>query len=157
MAYIFLQIQALCALILSIAIFLAARNPESITTFKSLLGLIIVIIAIIGEALADKQLRDFKKESISKKICNQGLWAVSRHPNYFFEWLNWAGIALLAINLNGDWSVGFFALTAPLMMYLLLRYASGVPHVEKHLSSTRPDEFQEYKRKVNVFFPGFPK
>ena len=60
--YIFLQIQALCALILSIAIFPAARNPEPINTFKSLLGLIIVVIAIIGEALADKQLRDFKTE-----------------------------------------------------------------------------------------------
>jgi len=86
-----------------------------------------------------------------------GLWSLSRHPNYFFEWLNWVGIALLAINMNGKWPLGLLALSAPLMMYWLLRYVSGVPHVEKHLLTTRPTEFREYQKNVNVFFPGFRK
>ena len=155
--YAFLQIQALCALVLSLAVYLAARNPEPINSIKDFFALLVIFIAICGEALADKQLRDFKKISISKKLCDSGLWSLSRHPNYFFEWLNWVGIALLAININGTWPHGLFALLAPLMMYWLLRYVSGVPHVENHLLTTRPTEFREYQKNVNVFFPGFRK
>jgi steroid 5-alpha reductase family enzyme len=155
--YAFLQIQALCAFVLSLAVYLAAKNPEPLNSTKDLIALIIVFIAISGEALADKQLRDFKNISTPKKLCDMGLWNLSRHPNYFFEWLNWVGIALLAININGKWPLGLLALSAPLMMYWLLRYVSGVPHVEKHLLATRPSEFQQYQKHVNVFFPGFRK
>jgi steroid 5-alpha reductase family enzyme len=155
--YFFLQIQALCGFILCFAIYLAARNPEPLLSVKDLFALIIVFVAIVGEALADKQLRDFKKISRSKQVCNVGLWRLSRHPNYFFEWLNWVGIAILAMNMYGEWLFGFFALSAPLMMYWLLRYVSGVPHVEKHMLETRPVEFQEYQKSVNVFFPGLRK
>ena len=51
-----------------------------------IIALAVGLISFIGVTIADKQLLNFKKNN-SKKVCDIGLWKYSRHPNYFFEWL----------------------------------------------------------------------
>ena len=149
--FIFLQIQAFCALILGYSFLLSALKPK--VDILDITGLIIVIIALMGEALADKQLDDFRSSGIKNGVCDKGLWKYSRHPNYFFEFLFWCGIATSAISLNEGNLVSFLAFAAPIMMYLLLRYASGIPPLEAYMLQTRGKAFAEYQRTTSPFFP----
>ena len=153
--FLFLQIQAVCGFLLAMAIGLAGTNPAPFPAILDLAGLTVALIALIGEATADAQLRTFRRESKGHKaVCERGLWAWSRHPNYFFEWLFWCAIALLALNFSGGHYRGWFALIAPLMMYWLLVHASGIPPLEKYMLESRGDAFRSYQARVNAFFPG---
>ena len=153
--FIFLQIQAFCAIILSCSLLLSAQKHT--IDFLDILAAIIIIIALMGEALADKQLNDFRNMGIRNGVCNNGLWKYSRHPNYFFEFLFWCGIALSAINLNEGSPISILAFAAPIMMYLLLRYASGIPPLEAYMLQTRGEVFAEYQQTTSPFFPLPPK
>lgn len=151
----FLQIQAVCGFVLAVAIGLAGTNPAPFPTSVDFLAVAVALIALAGEALADAQLRRFRRENRGRKaVCETGLWAWSRHPNYFCEWLFWCAVALLALNFSGSHPWGWFALAAPLMMYWLLVYASGIPPLEKSMLESRGDAFRDYQARVNAFFPG---
>lgn len=146
----FLQAQAAAGLVLVACLVLAATGPAR----PSLLGLAaaaLALVALAGEAIADAQLGRWKRRRIVNGICDIGLWSRSRHPNYFFEWLFWLAVALIA--LDGAAAATPLALAAPAMMYYLLRHASGVPHVEAHMRRTRPAAFEAYAARVPVFFP----
>ena len=151
----FLQAQAAIALLLVGAVMLAAHHPDP--HFRWLDGLAIVIFAlgIMGEALADSQLHNFKRNAAPHTICDKGLWSWSRHPNYFCEWLCWYAFPLLAI--GGTFTPGWLALLAPLFMYWTLVYASGIPPLEAHMRRTRPEAFAAYARRTNAFFPAPPR
>lgn len=147
--FIFLQIQAGAAFILAIALLAAAHNPAPLG-LGDLLGVVIAVVAILGEALADRQLRLFKTNPANKgSVCNTGLWSLSRHPNYFFEWLFW--LAFVPIGLGYGW--GLVALGAPLMMYALLAHISGVPPLEAHMLRSRGDAYRAYQKQVRPFWP----
>lgn len=151
----FLQVQALCAFVLVVAIYAAATNPAPFPTFFDLLALVIAVVAIAGEAIADAQLSSFRRQNRDRtKVCEDGLWRYSRHPNYFFEWLGWCAWPLLAINLSGEHPWGWAALLAPLLMYVLLVHVSGIPPLEAHMLRSRGDAFRALQRRVNAFFPG---
>jgi steroid 5-alpha reductase family enzyme len=152
----FLQVQAVCGFLLAVAIGLAGTNPAPFPALMDIAGFGVALIALVGEAVADAQLRAFRREKrVGKAVCEIGLWAYSRHPNYFFEWLFWCAIALLALDFSGNHLWGWFALVAPLMMYWLLVYASGIPPLEKYMLESRGDVFRAYQARVNAFFPGF--
>jgi steroid 5-alpha reductase family enzyme len=154
----FLQIQAVCGFLLAVAIGLAGANPAPFPAALDIIGLAVALVALVGEAVADAQLRAFRREKgVGKAVCEKGLWAFSRHPNYFFEWLFWCAIALLALEFSGGYHWGWFALIAPLMMYWLLVYASGIPPLEKYMLESRGDVFRAYQARVNAFFPGPPR
>lgn len=151
----FLQIQAACAFLLSLAFFLAARNPAEWLGAADIIGAAIVIVAIGGEAWSDATLSRFRAtRGPGRSICMDGPWAWSRHPNYFFQWLSWVGVAVIALNFSGAWPQGWLALLAPAFMYWLLAHVSGVPPLEKHMLASRGDAFRAYQAQVNTFFPG---
>jgi steroid 5-alpha reductase family enzyme len=151
----FLQIQAACAFLLSLTIFLAARNPAPFGQPQDFIGAALLVVAIAGEALADATLRKFRSDQNNKgRVCDRGLWGWSRHPNYFFEWLGWVAYAVIAIDFAGQWREGWRALAGPLFMYWLLAHVSGVPPLERHMLLSRGDAFRAYQKQVNVFFPG---
>ena len=146
---LFLQIQAGAALVLSIAVMAAAHNPAPLG-LPDALGVIVAVLAIAGEAVADRQLTAFKQDPANKgKVCDVGLWGLSRHPNYFFEWLFWLAFPLIGIGYGWGW----VALLAPLQMYWLLVHASGIPPLEAHMMRSRPEAFADYKRRVRAFWP----
>lgn len=152
-----LQKQALVSLPLALSILLAAHNPSPDLRAQDLLAILVAGGAILGEWLADHQLRAYKREPAGKDICDRGLWAWSRHPNYFFEWLGWIAYPLFAIDLAGSYPWGWLSLAGPVCMYWLLRHVSGVPPLEQHLLETRYDAYRAYQARTSAFFPLPPK
>jgi len=153
--FVFLQIQAAAALILVLAVRLAAIRPGPFPAAGDGLGLALLLIAVVGEAIADAQLARFAQANKGRKaVCDAGLWAWSRHPNYFFEWLGWCAWAVVAIDPAWPW--GWMALAAPLLMYVLLVHVSGIPPLEAHMLKSRGAAFDAYRARVNAFFPGPP-
>jgi len=148
--------QALVSLPLALSIFIAAHNPAPGLGLTDILAVLICAVAVLGEALADAQLRAF---IATRKggVCERGLWRFSRHPNYFFEWLYWVSFPVIAADFSGGYPWGFAAMIGPAMMYWLLRYVSGVPPLEAHMLAKHGDLYRDYQRSTNVFFPGPPR
>jgi steroid 5-alpha reductase family enzyme len=152
--FLFLQSQAAVGVVLVVSIALAAHNPSPTMRLQDIAGLAILLAAIVGEAVADRQLRTFKSEPCNRgAICDVGLWSLSRHPNYFFEWLGWVAYPVIAIDLAGYNPYGWLALAAPACMYWVLVYVSGVPPLEQHMIRTRGEAFRAYQRRTRPFFP----
>jgi steroid 5-alpha reductase family enzyme len=151
----FLQIQAAAALLLATTIFLAARNPAAGLQWSDIAGVVVLLAAVVGEGVADAQLTRFRKNPANKgKVCDAGLWGLSRHPNYFFQWLGWTGYAVIAIGPDGMWLWGWAALAGPALMYWLLVHASGIPPLEAHMMRSRGAAYAAYRKRVNAFWPG---
>lgn len=154
----FLMLQAGAAAVLALSILLAARNPSAGLTPQDGLAALIFVCALVGEGVADWQLATFKSDPTNRgRICDTGLWAWSRHPNYFFEWLGWCAWPVFAINLTGVWPWGWLALTGPAYIYWLLTKVSGVPLLEAHMRRSRPEAFAAYASRTSRFFPRSPK
>lgn len=151
----FLQIQATAAFLLVVTIMIAAHRPGAVPGYADLLGLAIFAIALVGEAVADRQLARFGVDPKNRgHVCDTGLWAFSRHPNYFFEWLVWVAFATIAIDGGGPYIIGWFALAGPVFIYWLLVHISGIPPLEAHMLRSRGKDFRRYQRRVNAFWPG---
>ncbi|MGE0803761.1 MAG: DUF1295 domain-containing protein, partial [Lautropia sp.] len=100
--FLFLQSQAAVGVVLAVTVALAAHNPNPELRLQDFAGLAILLVAIAGEAIADRQLRDFKSNPHNRgKVCDIGLWSLSRHPNYFFEWLTWVAYPVIAVDFAG--------------------------------------------------------
>lgn len=150
--FLFLQIQALAAFILVLAVYLAASNDADFPRAVDILAMLVAAVALWGEGVADAQLARFRKTPEAKtEVCETGLWRYSRHPNYFFEWLFWCCWPILALSseLSSWWSV-----LAPVLMYWLLVHVSGIPPLEEHMLRSRGEKFRALQRRVNAFFPG---
>ncbi len=98
---------------------------------QDIIGIIIWSIGFLILTISDHQLRVFKKFLImnpnsDEKLCKTGLWAYSRHPNLFGESIVWWGIYLLACGVNGGW----ITLWSPILIFILVRFVSGVPTIE---------------------------
>lgn len=146
---LFLEIQALAGYILALAAMAAAHNPLPFG-FPDLLGILVAIVAVAGEAVSDAQLNRFKADPANKgKVCDTGLWSLSRHPNYVCEVLYWVAFPLIGLGYGYGW----FALAAPVMMYWLLVHVSGIPPLEQHMMRSRPEAFADYRRRVRAFWP----
>lgn len=153
-----LQTQGLIGLLLAACVMLSARNPLAGMRFQDCAAIAIFVIAVLGEALADAQLRRYKQVPTNRgRICDTGLWSWSRHPNYFCEWLCWLAYPLLAIDFSGSYQQGFVSLLAPLCIYWLLVHVSGIPPLEAHMLRTREAAFEAYRRRTGAFFPWPPR
>jgi steroid 5-alpha reductase family enzyme len=149
-----LQAQAAVALILAVSVAVAAHNPRPNLGLSDFLGLALLVGALAGEAVSDWQLRRFKSDPASRgRICEAGLWRLSRHPNYFFEWLCWLAYPLIAIDLSGANPLGWITLLAPACMYWVLVHVSGIPPLEAHMLRTRGAQFVALQARTRAFFP----
>ena len=154
----FLMLQAGAGALLVLGILLAARNPALGLSLQDGLAALIFMSALLGEAIADRQLTAFKADHANRgQVCDAGLWAWSRHPNYFFEWLAWCAWPVFAINIDGAWPWGWLALTGPAYIYWLLNHVSGVPLLEAHMHRSRPAAFAAYAARTSRFFPRPPR
>ncbi|MCB0509176.1 MAG: DUF1295 domain-containing protein [Bacteroidetes bacterium] len=104
------------------------------------------VIGLIIESIADYQKFVFKKK-YPKGLMKSGLWAYSRHPNYFGEAVFWWGIALLS-SLAAPFYYGLFS---AICITWLLRYVSGVPMLEKAKEGNL--EYEAYKKSTPIFIP----
>jgi steroid 5-alpha reductase family enzyme len=153
----FLQIQAACAFVLAVAVLAAAANPAPGLRWADLIGVTLLLMAVAGESVADRQMEAFRRNPVNKGgVCDRGLWGLSRHPNYFFEWLGWCAYPLIAIDPSGAYPWGWAALAAPALIYALLVHVSGIPPLEAHMLRSRGDAFRDYQARVSAFWP-WPK
>jgi steroid 5-alpha reductase family enzyme len=117
------------------------------------MGVIIWAVGFIFEAVSDWQLYRFKAVPENKgKVMKKGLWAYTRHPNYFGESLVWWGLFLITLATPGSgWVV-----ISPLLIGFLLLKVSGVTLLEKTIVDSRP-EYAEYIKSTSSFIPWFPR
>jgi steroid 5-alpha reductase family enzyme len=149
-----LQSQAAVGLILALSVGLAAQNTRPAFGAADIVGLALLVGALAGEAMSDWELRRFRSDPANQgQICEAGLWSLSRHPNYFFEWLCWVAYPLLAIDLSGHNPLGWLALAAPAVMYWVLVHVSGIPPLEEHMLRTRGAQFLALQKRTRPFFP----
>jgi steroid 5-alpha reductase family enzyme len=152
------MLQAGAAAFLALSILVAARNPAPGLTLQDGLAGLVFLSALLGEGIADRQLAAFKADPANRgRVCDTGLWAWSRHPNYFFEWLGWCAWPVFAVDFGGAWPWGWLALTGPAYIYWLLTRVSGVPLLEAHMRRSRPEAFAAYAARTSVFFPRPPR
>jgi steroid 5-alpha reductase family enzyme len=113
-----------------------------------------MFVSVAGETTADMQLHAFQKKPQNKgRICDAGLWRWSRHPNYFFEWLAWFVYPVIAIEIFGKYEWAWLSLLAPVVMFILLRFVSGVPPLEEHMRETRGAAWDAYAARTSAFVP----
>jgi steroid 5-alpha reductase family enzyme len=150
--FVFLQNQGLGSIPLVFAIFVAARFPGDALGLQDYLGALILLAGIAGEALADAQLKSFRANPANKgQVCDIGLWRWSRHPNYFFEWFGWLAYPVIALSPNYGW--GLATLLAPVFMYWILVYVTGIPPLEAQMLRSRGDRYRDYQSRTSRFFP----
>lgn len=147
-----LQALFLWAIALNVQLGVAASAPSHFTRFD-LLGLLIWSIGFMFEAVADWQLAAFKSDPANHgRTMRKGLWAFSRHPNYFGEILVWWGVFMITLSQPANlWTV-----ISPVLITLVVLKMTGVPLTEKHISQKRSD-YECYRKKTNAVVPWFPK
>lgn len=112
-------------------------------------GLLVFIAGFLFETVADLQLARFKAEPANAgKTMTEGLWAYSRHPNYFGETVLWWGFGLMAYALNNT-PVAF---AGPAILTFLILKVSGVALLERHLISQK-EGYADYIRTTSAFIP----
>jgi steroid 5-alpha reductase family enzyme len=149
----FFQIQAAWAVLFALPMLGASSSSRPLGLLDAL-AVLIWIIAVGGESIADRQLVKFKANPDNKgKVCRHGLWAWSRHPNYFFEWVHWFAYLILAIGSPLLW----LAVLGPVVMLVFLTRVTGIPMTEARSVKSRGDAYRDYQKKVSPFFPWPPK
>ncbi|MCQ2467234.1 MAG: DUF1295 domain-containing protein [Clostridia bacterium] len=106
----------------------------------SLIGDIVILIGVLLEYFADKQMHSFLSSTTSKTVCQQGLWRLSRHPNYLGEITVWLGVFLAMLPYSIDkwmYGIGFVAVA-------ILFNVVSIPLMEKRQLQRRP-EYSDYK------------
>ena len=152
--FIFFQAQALLAIVLALPFFLAVRQPLAAWTTADMVGLGIWALGVFGESLADHQLARFKENPANRGLtCRAGLWRYSRHPNYFFEWVLWCGMATLALGTPAGWLA---YLSPALILFFILRI-TGIPPTEAQALKSRGEDYRRYQQETSAFFPWFPR
>jgi steroid 5-alpha reductase family enzyme len=154
-------LQALFMLIISLVLVFNVMSGltsplEPLVLIPIILGVVVWLGGYFFQSVGDRQLALFIAKPENKgKLMTQGLWAYTRHPNYFGEVMMWWGIAILGFANEFGIAIPLIGLISPLVVTWLLRYVSGVPLLEKHMK-TKPG-FSDYEKTTNIFFPWFPK
>jgi steroid 5-alpha reductase family enzyme len=147
---------------------LVVAAPEAVGPV-AIAGVLVWAFSFALESLADLEKARYVRHSAggtATRTCDAGLWRYSRHPNYFFQWLQWQGVILVAlpslIELGGDvapllWVVFAAALLgiSGLMYYVVVHYTGAIP--AEHFSVQHRLDYRDYQQRVNRFFPGRPR
>ena len=151
-AWVFIQLIAALVALTSLE---AAKVPFGIVGY---IGLGLWIFGFIFQVVADYQKTRFKSNPKNEgNFINEGLWRISRHPNYFGEIVLWTGIAIMAVPVMSG--LQYVSLVSPVFGFLLIYFVSGVRLLENKADKKWGNDFnyQEYKEKTPVFFPNFFK
>lgn len=144
-------LQALLAYVIltPVTLFIISGKQTNILVFA--IGLIVFITGLAIESISDWQLAKFLKTAKKNSVCDSGLWAYSRHPNYFGEVVLWYGIFLCTFNsLANIWTI-----IGPLTITFLILKVSGVPMLEKTMQEN--PKYAKYIENTPMFWPKKPK
>jgi len=141
-------LRALSAWIISLPL-LGAFSSLAPIGVLDYLGLVLWSTGFLFEAVGDWQLARFKRDPANADgVLTDGLWSLTRHPNYFGVFCVWWGFAAMAFSAGAWWAVA-----GPVLLTALLWQVSGVRPMEKDIGKRRP-RYADYVLKTNAFFPG---
>ncbi|MDA7600042.1 DUF1295 domain-containing protein [Gammaproteobacteria bacterium] len=148
-------LQGMWVFICSSAALVAIASPTGvIINIVFFLGLTLFVLGFVVEVIADNQKTKFRSIPENKdQFINEGLWARSRHPNYFGEITLWTGITVMGISTFEG--MNYLAIFSPVFSYLLLVYVSGVRMLEfrGHKKWGHLDEYNSYKKNTPKLIP----
>jgi len=148
-------LQGMWVFICSSAALVAIANPTGVPiNILFIMGLALFILGFVIEIIADNQKSAFRSIPENKDVfINEGLWARSRHPNYFGEITLWTGITVMGISTFEG--MNYLALFSPIFSYLLLNYVSGVRMLEYrgHKKWGHLDAYKVYKESTPKLIP----
>jgi steroid 5-alpha reductase family enzyme len=140
----------------------AAMAAITTTTRKgldvfALIGFLVWALGFAFEVVADAQKSRFRANPANKgKFIQNGLWAWSRHPNYFGEIVLWIGVAIIALPVLRGWQ--WITLISPVFVALLITRVSGLPMLEKRADEKwgGQEDYEAYKERTPVLIPWPP-
>jgi steroid 5-alpha reductase family enzyme len=148
-------LQGMWVFICSSAALVAIANPTGVPiNIVFIIGLALFVLGFVTEIIADNQKSAFRSIPENKDVfINEGLWARSRHPNYFGEITLWTGITVMGISTFEG--MNYLALFSPIFSYLLLNYVSGVRMLEYrgHKKWGHLDAYKVYKESTPKLIP----
>jgi steroid 5-alpha reductase family enzyme len=146
-------LQALFLWVISLVVQMGqtAFEPAKLTWLDAL-GTLVWFCGFIFESVGDWQLARFKADPANRgKVMDRGLWAYSRHPNYFGEFLIWWGIFLITLSTPGNW----WTVISPIIVTAVLLKMTGIPLTEEALVKRRPG-YDSYIKRTSAFVPWWP-
>ena len=145
-------VQALAAYLVSMPLQVAAAADAKPLGWVAAVGLVIFAVGVGFETIGDAQLARFKADPANKgTIMDRGLWAWTRHPNYFGDSAVWWGLWVIAAEV---WPA-VLTVFSPVIMTYFLAFATGARLLESEMAK-RPG-YPEYMRRTSMFFPLPPK
>ena len=145
-------LQGMFLFLIVMPVLLVNKSMGTALGILDLFGVALWVFGFCFESVGDAQLARFIKNPENKgKLLQSGLWAYTRHPNYFGEVTQWWGLWIVALSVPNGW----FGIIGPITITFLILKVSGIPMLEKKM--TENPEFTEYKRRVSIFFPLPPK
>lgn len=145
-------LQGVLLFLIVLPILLINKGAASPLGLIDLMGVLVWLFGFYFEVVGDAELARFIKNPSNKgKLMRSGLWAYTRHPNYFGEVTQWWGLFLISLSLPGS----LIGIIGPLTITFLILKVSGIPLLEKKMEEN--PEFAEYKRRVSVFLPLPPR
>lgn len=144
-------LQGVLASIIGIPLVAVAVWPSELF-WLDWIGVALWAVGLYFEAVGDWQLTQFLADSANRgKVMDRGLWAYTRHPNYFGDTVVWTGFGVFAIAAGAWW-----AIIGSIAMGLLIVNVSGVAITDKRMSDegSKREGYDEYVATTNVFFPG---
>ena len=151
--------QALWVSITSCAAVISILNTEPNTLgINGIIGILIWLIGFSFEVIADFQKNNFKKaENTNDKFISDGLWSISRHPNYFGEITLWIGIYIISYTSFSGYE--YLSIVSPIFVYILLTRMSGINMLEKIADERygNINSYIEYKNNTPILIPNIFK
>lgn len=134
---------------------ITTRAPSPLGLLDAL-GVGVWAIGFAIEVAADRQKSRWRADNPGQFV-HEGLWAWSRHPNYFGEIVLWVGVALMAASTLRGWP--WVTMVSPVFVFFLLTRVSGIPLLEKRADQRWGDDerYRAYKSRTPVLVPRRPR
>jgi steroid 5-alpha reductase family enzyme len=147
--YTVFGLQGALMILVSLPVSLGQRDTDAGAGFVVLLGFVVWAVGMYFEAVGDAQLARFKRDPRNAdQIMDQGLWGLTRHPNYFGDALVWWGLAIV----GSSQVAGIWAFLGAAVMTVLLVRVSGAAMLDRLLAKRKPG-YAEYMARTSGFIP----
>jgi steroid 5-alpha reductase family enzyme len=142
------------AIVMTSALLVFNTDVDKLVGYWAIAGVIVYLLGLTLESVADTQKYQFNQTNKSGAWIDQGVWRISRHPNYLGEMLVWIGVYLVAFEPLTT-GARFIGLVSPLFIIILLLFVSGIPLLEKSADKKwgKNEKYQAYKKSVPVLIP----
>jgi len=147
--YTVFGLQGALMILVSLPVSLGQRDTNAGAGFVVFLGFVVWAVGLYFEAVGDAQLARFKRDPRNAdQIMDQGLWGLTRHPNYFGDALVWWGLAIV----GSSQGAGVWAFLGAAVMTVLLVRVSGAAMLDRLLAKRKPG-YAEYMARTSGFIP----